>query len=297
MRDKVLAAIAEATGACRRVLEGAGGKVLTQTAGSGETSDLAAMTQAGENIVIRCVTRPGPADYADLGMMVSEGDFSRAFIVYTEEGETNLDGPVPTIFLARIDDLVSHIVSTETCLHMADQRSKWTRLFKDETPRLVRSLRSFRDRVSPEDLIQTAFAKVLEQDMDAIDDPRAYLTRLVHNLAVDEIRRQNRARVSSFSNDELEAALSDGSSPFERSDLSPEELLIARERLAHMLAMLRNLPERERLALLLHKHSGFTHQEIGERLGVSPHSVPRYLSRAVAKCAKALADFETGKRT
>src|SRR5690606_3227862 len=156
--------------------------------------------------------------------------------------------------------------------------------FEHEKPRLLRRLRGFRGRVSPEDLVQAAFAKMLEQDLANIDDPRAYLIRLVHNLAVDEIRRQNRARVSSFSNEELEAILVGAPSPYERSDLSAEEMLIARERLSCMLDVVRSLPERERLALLFQKSERLTHQQIGERLGVSTHSVPRYLSRAVAKC-------------
>jgi RNA polymerase sigma factor (sigma-70 family) len=136
--------------------------------------------------------------------------------------------------------------------------------------------------------------KILEQDMEKIEDPKAYLSRLVRNLAVDEVRRQDRARVSSVSDEELDQILALQPSPYERADLTSEEMLIAGERFAHMTAVVLALPKRERLALIWHKSAGLTHQEIAQRLGVSSHSVPRYLARALAKCAKAMAAFEGG---
>lgn len=73
---------------------------------------------------------------------------------------------------------------------------------------------------------------------------------------------------------------------------SPEEKAIEAERFRHVTDAFRLLPRKERLALVMFRSNGLSHQEIGERLGVSRHSVPRYLSRAVAKCAKANAAFE-----
>jgi RNA polymerase sigma factor (sigma-70 family) len=113
-------------------------------------------------------------------------------------------------------------------------------------------------------------------------------------MAYYEVRRQDRTRVASVSDEELEQILAIQPSPYERADLSPEEMLIAGERFAHMTAVVLALPKRERLALIWHKSAGLTHQEIAERLGVSPHSVPRYLARALAKCANAMAAFEEG---
>jgi RNA polymerase sigma factor (sigma-70 family) len=170
------------------------------------------------------------------------------------------------------------------------------RLFVSEAPRLIRRLASFRGRVAAEDVVQTAFAKMLEVDMSAIDDPKAYLARLVRNLAVDEVRRQDRGQVSVVSDEELEELLAVRPGPYDRLDLSPEDMVIAGERFAHMTAVVLALPRLERLSLLMHKAGGLSHKEIGERLGVSQHSVPRYLARALAKCAKAMAAFENGAR-
>lgn len=172
------------------------------------------------------------------------------------------------------------------------KRADLARLFVTEAPRLLRRLRGFRGRVIAEDLVQSAFAKLMEQDVAKIEDPRAYLSRLVRNLAVDEVRRQERVGMASMDEAELEELLAVRPSPYERADLSPEEMLIAGERFAHMTALVLALPEKERLALVLFKLKGLSHKEIAERLGVSQHSVPYYLSRALAKCAAGLAAFD-----
>jgi RNA polymerase sigma-70 factor (ECF subfamily) len=168
------------------------------------------------------------------------------------------------------------------------------RLFVTEAPRLMRRLRRFRGRVAEEDVVQSAFAKLLEVDMSGIDDPRAYLARLVRNLAIDEVRRQDRVKQAPVSDAELEELLAKRPGPYDRLDLTPEEMLIAGEQFAHMTAVFLNLPERERSALVLFKFGGLSHEEIGVRLGVSRHSVPGLLARALAKCAKAMAAFEDG---
>lgn len=158
------------------------------------------------------------------------------------------------------------------------------RLFATEAPRLLRRLGSFRGRVPAEDVVQAAFAKMLEIDPAEIADPKAYLAQLTRNLAIDEVRRQERAPVRSVAADDFGTNASD--------ELTPEEMLIAGERYAHMLGAVLALPERERLALLLFKLKGFSHKEIAARLGVSPKSVPRYLSRALEKCDAARHAFE-----
>ncbi len=159
------------------------------------------------------------------------------------------------------------------------------RLFATEGPRLLRRLRRFRGRVAPEDVVQSAFAKMLEADVAEIEEPRAYLARIARNLAIDEIRRRERSGVSFVSEAQMDRHDAD-------DDLTPEEMLIEGERFAYMMAVVLALPEKERLALVMFKLKGLSHAEIGRRLGVSQHNVPRYLSRALAKCAAARQAFE-----
>jgi RNA polymerase sigma factor (sigma-70 family) len=158
-------------------------------------------------------------------------------------------------------------------------------LFVSEAPRLLRRLRRFRGRVVAEDVVQAAFTKMLEVDVSEVEDPRAYLAQLTRNLAIDEVRRQSRAGVASVSDERLERIGADAA-------LTPEEMLIEGERFAHMTGAFLALPKKERLALVMFKLKGLSHEEIGRRLGIPRHSVPRYLSRALAKCAEAMAAFE-----
>ena len=164
------------------------------------------------------------------------------------------------------------------------KRADLTQLFLSEAPKLMRRLRSFRGRVVAEDVVQTAFSKMLEADGAEIADPKAYLAQLTRNLAIDEVRRRERTPVRFVSADSIEANAS--------SDLTPEQMLIEGERYAHMMGAVLALPEKERLALLLFKLKGLSHKEIAGRLGVSPKSVPRYLSRALEKCDAARHAFE-----
>lgn len=167
------------------------------------------------------------------------------------------------------------------------------RLFAAEAPRLVRRLRRFRGQVAPEDVVQSAFAKMLEVDVSGVDDPRAYLARLTDNLAIDEVRKRQRAGFALVNDASLEHLCA-------QTALTPEEMLIEGERFSHMTGAFLALPRKERLAVVLFKLKGLSHEEIGRRLGIPRHSVPRYLSRALAKCAAAMQAFEragTGERS
>ncbi len=70
------------------------------------------------------------------------------------------------------------------------------RLFATEGPRLLRRLRGFRGRIAAEDVVQAAFAKMLEVDEAEIEEPRAYLARITRNLAIDELRKHERGGLS-----------------------------------------------------------------------------------------------------
>jgi RNA polymerase sigma factor (sigma-70 family) len=160
------------------------------------------------------------------------------------------------------------------------------RLFADEAPRLLRRLRRFRGQVASEDVVQSAFAKMLEADASEIAEPRAYLARVTMNLAIDEARRAAKAPVTSVRSEDMDGLA--GAS----TDLSADEMLVRGERFAALMGAVLALPEKERLALLWAKQDGLTHREIAERLGESQHNVPFYLSRALAKCRKAMQAFE-----
>lgn len=168
------------------------------------------------------------------------------------------------------------------------KRSELTRLFREEGPKLVRQLARSRGRAVAEDVVQTAFERLMGARLEEIERPRAFLARIALNLAADEARRAERAPVRCAPDEDIKVL----EEKLMGVSASAEDALIDNERRAVVAAVLRSLPEKERLALLWAKQDGLTHREIGERLGESQHNVPYYLARALAKCRKALHAFE-----
>jgi len=68
--------------------------------------------------------------------------------------------------------------------------------------------------------------------------------------------------------------------------------LLDLERVAVVGDAVRKLPGREQDCLKASLVDNLSYKEIGERLGVSVHSVRRYIARALANCHKALAAEE-----
>ncbi|UPT61502.1 MAG: sigma-70 family RNA polymerase sigma factor [Hyphomonadaceae bacterium JAD_PAG50586_4] len=158
----------------------------------------------------------------------------------------------------------------------------------EEAPKLVRQLTRSRGRAAAEDVVQAAFERLMGARLEEIERPRAFLARIALNLAADEARRDGRTPVRCAPAEEI-AALEEKLAAL---GASAEDDLIDRERRAVVAGVLHSLPRKERLALLWAKLEGLTHRQIGKRLGEPHTNVPFYLSRALAKCRKALHAFD-----
>lgn len=126
-----------------------------------------------------------------------------------------------------------------------------------------------------EDLVQIAFIQLfehLEHDGE-IENLRAWLYRVVHNLAIDQARQSDRR--SSL----LEQWFVDRGTLTPDSIESAEEDFIRREQIQNALA---TLNERERHSLLL-RAEGLSYQEIADILEISVKSVSVYLTRGLRK--------------
>lgn len=132
----------------------------------------------------------------------------------------------------------------------------------------------------PEDVAQAAFAKfaALEQP-EAIGNPAAFLRRAAHNIAVDAYRHQ--ARTSIILHD-LGIAESDN------ADLSPEDVLSARDELALVDEVIAGLKPKQRVAFLLHRIDGLTFVEIAQRMGISPSGARLLVDTALDACMAAM---------
>lgn len=123
-----------------------------------------------------------------------------------------------------------------------------------------------------EDIVQAAFLRLFEvlQTGETIDNPRAWLYRVAHNMAIDGARQV-----------QVRSALLAGAEPLtaQATSHSPEEAAIRSQTITNALDLLN---ERERHCLLL-RAEGLTYQEIGDALGISAKSVSVYLVRGLKK--------------
>jgi len=124
-----------------------------------------------------------------------------------------------------------------------------------------------------EDLVQIAFLQLFDRlkDREQIRNVRGWLYRVVHNLAIDEVRQVGR-RKSLF-----ERWLPGYEQ--ERDERSAEQALIAREEMDRVLSMLN---EREQRCLML-RAEGLSYQEIADVLDTTAKSVSVYLARGLKK--------------
>lgn len=156
-----------------------------------------------------------------------------------------------------------------------------TALYREETPRLRRY---FGRRLAPDrvaDLVQTAFVRVLglaPEKRAALDEPRAYLTRVAGNLAKDEARRAQRA--GEIHHVRLEDC------PLAASDPVPQ--LEARDMLARVDAAILALPPRTREIFMAHRFEDMTYPEIADRMGLSIKTVEKHVSLALRDLRRTL---------
>ncbi|ATQ43339.1 RNA polymerase sigma factor [Caulobacter mirabilis] len=140
-------------------------------------------------------------------------------------------------------------------------------------PALLRRIsRITRDPSNAEDVLQSAFVRVLEyrsNDREVADND-AFLARTAVNLAIDERRRNLRRGVGQAPDHE------------HVSDDLPlqDEVLAARERLARLKAGLQRLSPRTREVFLLHRLDGLKYREIADHLGITVSAVEKHVAKA-----------------
>lgn len=125
------------------------------------------------------------------------------------------------------------------------------------------------------DLAQDTFVRVLSaRNVEAIREPRTYLSSIARALMIDRFRRRA-----------VEQAYLDvlALRP-EATDISPETRLLIIETLTAVDAMLDELGERTRTIFLAVQLEGLSYVAVGERLGVSVTTVKKHMIRAITQC-------------
>ena len=111
---------------------------------------------------------------------------------------------------------------------------------------------------------------------ESIDNPRAWVFRVAHNLAVTEHRTGDRWMALDPG---VESALTDRGP-------GPEARVLQRERAARVGAVLAKLSPQQRRCLYL-RAEGLRYKEIAETVGVGVSTVSQFLTRAIARLRSA----------
>ncbi|MCB9882705.1 MAG: sigma-70 family RNA polymerase sigma factor [Planctomycetes bacterium] len=135
-------------------------------------------------------------------------------------------------------------------------------------------------RGSREDLAQEVFLRVFRARRDYRPEARfsTWLYRIVFNLCINENQRDRRRRTVS-----LDGAADgrDGSwDPVDPAGLPPEGLVESEELHERVRAVVAELPESQRVALVLDKYEGLSQREIAAVLGTTEKAVKSLLARA-----------------
>ena len=132
-----------------------------------------------------------------------------------------------------------------------------------------------------DDVMQELFVRILASHRvgDEIDDPEAFLARVVLNLSTNAYAKKHTELYASQSVDELGLA--------DRS-FAPDELASHDQCLERLQGTLDTLEERTRNAYLLHRIHGLTYEQIGEQLDMTVRTVENRIARAMQALANTM---------
>lgn len=99
--------LSERTAQLQSVFTDSGLKVIGKVWASPRAIDFALIGPKNQHSVVRCTEFARSNDHLELATMRAQGDFDRAFIVYTAEDQPPLSGEIESYPLSRIDELAA----------------------------------------------------------------------------------------------------------------------------------------------------------------------------------------------
>lgn len=157
-----------------------------------------------------------------------------------------------------------------------------------ESPLLSYALRLIGGREAAEDLVQEAFMK-LHAQFEEVREPRRWLYRTVHNLALNH--RRDNAKLVSLNPPPDASDPSDSTDVTDESPL-PDEQIARIEGIGLVRLGLAALDERSRELIRLKFNEDLSYQQISERTGLKTGHVGYLLHHALKTIAAELAKTE-----
>jgi RNA polymerase sigma factor (sigma-70 family) len=143
--------------------------------------------------------------------------------------------------------------------------------------RLLRFLRrKGRSHEDAEDLIQEAMLRLhIYGQVLPVTNEEAFLRHTVHNLSIDQHRRDKFHLRSAVSIQEADTC-----SPLIDPKSTPERTVDAQQRLGHIRTLLDAVSRRTRDIYFAHR-AGYSYAEIAEHLDISQITIKRHIARAL----------------
>jgi RNA polymerase sigma factor (sigma-70 family) len=153
-----------------------------------------------------------------------------------------------------------------------------------ESPLLSYALKILREREPSEDVVQEAFMKLHAQFVE-VREPRKWLYRTVHNLALNHLRQGNKIVPLQPVLDGLSGNALDTMDP----EPLPDEQIVRLEGIGLVRLSLEALDERSRELVRLKFNEDLSYKQISERTGLTVSHVGYLLHHALKAVAAELA--------
>ena len=131
-----------------------------------------------------------------------------------------------------------------------------------------------------QDIVQTAFTRVIEMDFKDIKNPRALLYKTSYNIAIDQ-KRHGGVRQR-----HVQAVVESGTSVVE--ELSPDRIHDGKRQLGLVVKALWGMPKKRRRLLMMNRFDGMSYAQIARTVGLSETVVRKHVAKALVDCQKAL---------
>lgn len=157
--------------------------------------------------------------------------------------------------------------------------SSWSAVFAQHSGELRAVLaRVLGDPSLAEDCVQDTALRVLDQPIEAVRDPRAFLFQVGYNLAKDALRRRQVRQSESLDEHDGVDRLADAAP-------TPDAILQSRQQWAEVNQALAAMPAQRRRVLWLMRVEGLSQKEVAAQLGLSPKTVENHMTLALKSLA------------
>lgn len=133
-------------------------------------------------------------------------------------------------------------------------------------------------RAEAEDLVQEAFIRFSPEHADTALSPRAYLVRIIRNLAFNLKKRKR------YESQQVCENLPFWGQP--QPVDTPEQHALFCDQVRSVASILADMPDQTRTVVEMYRFDGYTLQEIADRLDLSVATVHRLLKTAMSRLAE-----------